>query len=66
MDSDLNSKMQILYVRSYESIVSFAISEGDCPPARKKIFRLAALAIIIPPTCESESAPLLTVDWHAR
>jgi hypothetical protein len=28
-------------------------------PASKKMFRLAAFAIIIPPTCEPESAPLV-------
>jgi hypothetical protein len=31
---------------------------GDYPPREQTIFRLAALAIIIPPTGESESAPL--------
>jgi hypothetical protein len=31
---------------------------GLSAPRAKKIFRLAALAIVIPPTCESESAPL--------
>jgi hypothetical protein len=41
----------------YSSIVSFAVSGGDYPP-EQKIFRLSAFAIIIPPTCESESAPL--------
>jgi hypothetical protein len=51
--------MQILYVCSYESIVSLAVSGGIIPP-RAKIFRLATLVKIIPPTCESESAPLHT------
>jgi hypothetical protein len=35
---------------------------GLSPREQKKIFRLAALAIIIPPTCESESAPLFVTD----
>jgi hypothetical protein len=43
----------------YSSIVSFAVSGWIIPPASKKIFWLAALAIIMPPTCEPESAPLL-------
>jgi hypothetical protein len=42
----------------YSSIVSFAVSGGIIPREQKN-FRLAALAIIIPPICESESAPLV-------
>jgi hypothetical protein len=40
----------------YSSIVSFAVS-GGLSPINKKFFRLIALAIIIPPICESESVP---------
>jgi hypothetical protein len=57
--------MQILYVRSYESIVSFAVSGGIIPREQKKIFRLATLAIIFPPTCESESEPLTPLHAFA-
>jgi hypothetical protein len=46
----------------YSSIASFAVSGWIIPPRAKKIFRLAALAIIIPPTCESESAPLVSLQ----
>jgi len=51
--------MQILYICSYESNVSIAVSGGDYPPQEQKFFWLATLAKLIPPTCESESAPLL-------
>jgi hypothetical protein len=36
---------------------------GDRSPTSKKFFRLATLAIIIPPTSESESAPAVTGAW---
>jgi hypothetical protein len=39
---------------------SFAVS-GGLSPSSKKIFRLTALAIIIPPTSKSESAPLILI-----
>jgi hypothetical protein len=39
---------------------------GDRSPSSKKIFWLAALATIIPLTCESESAPLITTITEVR
>jgi hypothetical protein len=39
---------------------------GGLTPQAKKVYRLAALALIIPPTCESESAPLLYSDKVTR
>jgi hypothetical protein len=44
----------------YSSIVSFAVSGELSSREQKNFFRLAQLAITIPPTCESESAPLLS------
>jgi hypothetical protein len=40
---------------------------GGLSPCEQKFFRLAAFAIIIPPTCESESAPLPTQQrWQTE
>jgi hypothetical protein len=54
--ADTEGGRGIVPLHFYSSIVSFAVSEWI---RELKIFRLAALAIIIPPTCESESAPLI-------